>query len=37
MHHEADRNELLSAFSGTLTTSCIKNINVMNEVLMNEK
>ena len=38
MHHKADRNEFLSAFSGTLTTSCIKkNSNVMNDVLMNEK
>ena len=26
VHHKADRNEFLSAFSGTLTTSCIKKI-----------
>ena len=39
MHHKADKNEFLSAFSGsTLTTSCIKkNSNAMNDVLMNEK
>ena len=24
VHHKADRNEILSAFSGTLRTSCIK-------------
>ena len=33
MHHRADINEFLSAFSGTLTTSCIQNSNAMNDVL----
>ena len=37
MHHKADRNGFLSAFSGTLRTSCIKNSYEMNDVLMNEK
>jgi hypothetical protein len=37
VHHKADRNEYLSAYSGTLLILCMKQKFMMNDVLMNDK